>query len=63
MLIPMAAAIEPIRMSRLATWESSWPAPLGLPLVQDLQDPGHGDHGVVRVAPVANAFGCIMSEM
>jgi hypothetical protein len=64
MLIPMAAAIEPIRMSRLATCESSCASTARssrssrisrIPRVT-------ATTACSGLRPVANAFGCIISE-
>ena len=59
----MPAAIEPIRMSRFVTWDSSWAStPLSsrssmicrMPLVTDTA-------AWCGFRPVAKAFGCVMS--
>ena len=64
MLMPIAAAIEPIRMSRLRdVRELVGEDAAELALVQDLQDAlRDGDRRVLRAAAVANALGCCMSE-
>ena len=65
MLIPIAAAIEEIRMSRFDdVRELVREHSAELTLVEDLQDAlRHRDRGVARgCGPVAKAFGCCISR-
>ena len=64
MLMPIAAAIEEIRMSRLATWESSCAStPRSSRSSRICRMPRvTATDACSGFRPVANAFGCIISE-
>ena len=64
MLMPIAAATEETRMSRFATWDSSWArTPRSSRSSRICRMPRvTATAACSGLRPVANAFGCIMSE-
>jgi hypothetical protein len=64
MLMPIAAATDETRMSRLATWESSWArTPRSSRSSRIWRIPWvTATAACSGLRPVAKAFGCIMSE-